>query len=229
MTLTTDNPAVGTGSAGLQSQVGNQPATVSGAAAASGGLEAGNFIEPDIDDELFKFSSDDTPLMNLMLKAKKVTVNSSEVDHYSIDEPTPMVTVNAVTATNKIQLVAADKMKVHAYDVLSVVGVEGYTYSDNSGIVHTPSGRPLQLFVTEVNDDDEFTVRAINGVKTALTDEYGSLPTSSTPSAGNTNYITQGTKLIVLGNALYETQKEVDPDLVLPQPERIYLQKRGMN
>ena len=229
MTLTTDNPAVGTGSAGLQSQVGNQPATVSGAAAASGGLDAGNFIEPDIDDELFKFSSDDTPLMNLMLKAKKVTVNSSEVDHYSIDEPTPMVTVNAVTATNKIQLVAADKMKVHAYDVLSVVGVEGYTYSDNSGIVHTLSGRPLQLFVTEVNDDDEFTVRAINGVKTALTDEYGSLPTSSTPAAGNTNYITQGTKLIVLGNALYETQKEVDPDLVLPQPERIFLQKRGMN
>lgn len=229
VTLTTESPAVGTGSAGLQTQVGNQPATVSGAAAASGGVEAGNFIEPDIDDELFKFSSDDTPLMNLMLKAKKVPVNSSEVDHYSIDEPTPMVTVNAVTATNKIQLVAADKMKVHAYDVLSVVGVEGYSYSDNSGIVHTLSGRPLQLFVTEVNDDDEFTVRAINGVKTALTDEYGSLPTSSSPAAGNTNYITAGTKLIVLGNALYETQKEVDPDLVLPQPERIYLQKRGMN
>lgn len=229
VTLTTENPAVATGSAGLQTQVGNQPTTVSGAAAASGGIEAGNFIEPDIDDELFKFSSDDTPLMNLMLKAKKVTVNSSEVDHYSIDEATPMVTVNAVTGTNKIQLVAADKMKVHAYDVLSVVGVEGYTYSDNGGIQHTKSGRPLQLFVTEVNDDDEFTVRAINGVKTAITDEYGNLPTSSSPVGSNTNIIQEGTKLIVLGNALYETQKEVDPDLVLPQPERIYLQKRGMN
>ena len=230
MTLTGGTPVVASnGSAGLETQVGNVPTTVSGAAIATGGVDGGNFIEPDIDEELFKFSSDDTPLMNLMLKAKKVNVESSEVDHYSIDEPTAMVTVNAVTATNKIQLVAADKMKVHAYDVLSVVGVQGYTYSDNSGIVHTLSGRPLQLFVTEVNDDDEFTVKAINGVKTALTDEYGNLPTSSSPAANNTNYITAGTKLIVLGNALYETQKEVDPDLVLPQPERIYLQKRGMN
>ena len=231
VTLTGGTPvALSKGSAGLETQVGNVPATVSGAAIATGGVEGGNFIEPDIDDELFKFSSDDTPLMNLMLKAKKVNVNSSEVDHYSIDEPTAMVTVDSVTGTNKIKLVAADKMKVHAYDTLAVVGVEGYNYSESGGsIVHTPSGRHLLLFVTAVNDDDEFTVKAINGVKTALTDEYGDLPTSSNPGAGNTNYITAGVKLIVLSNALYETQKEVDPDLVLPQPERIYLQKRGMN
>ncbi|MBQ2491630.1 MAG: hypothetical protein II539_08060 [Muribaculaceae bacterium] len=229
VTLTGGTPTVASkGSAGLDSQVGNQPTTVTGAAVATGGIDAGHFIEPDIDEELFKFSSDDTPLMNLMLKAKKVSVASPEVDHYSIDEPTPMVTVAGVTG-NKIQLVSADKMKVHAYDVLAVEGVEGYTYSDNSGIVHTLSGRPLQLFVTEVNDDDEFTVKAINGVKSALTDEYGDLPTSSSPVASNTNYITAGTKLVILGNSLYETQKEVDPDLVLPQPERIYLQKRGMN
>lgn len=217
------------GTAGLQSQVGNQPTTVSGAAEAEGGVGMENLIQVDIDDELFKFSSDDTPLMNLMLKAKKIKVASAEVDHYSIDEPTAMVTVDAITATNKIRLVAADKMKVHAYDVLAVVGVEGYNYSDNSGIVHTKSGRPLQLFVTAVNDDDEFTVKAINGVKSALTDEYGNLPTATSPENPNTNYITAGTKLIILGNALYETQKEVDPDLVLPKPQRIYLQKRGMN
>ena len=133
VTLTGGTPTVASkGSAGLDSQVGNQPTTVSGAAVATGGVDAGHFIEPDIDDELFRFSSDDTPLMNLMLKAKKVTVSSPEVDHYSIDEPTAMVTVNAVTGTNKIQLVNADKMKVHAYDVLAVVGVEGYSYSDNS-------------------------------------------------------------------------------------------------
>jgi len=228
-TLTNWTPVEPTnGSAGLKSQVGNQPTTVSGAAEATGGLEAGHFIEPDIDEELFKFSSDDTPLMNLMLKAKKVSVTSPEVDHFSIDEPTAMVTVSSVSG-NTITLSSADKMKIHAYDVLSVVGVEGYNYSDNSGIVHTLSGRPLQLFVTDVKDDDEINVKAINGVKTALTDEYGSLPSSSSPGAGNTNYIKAGDKLIILGNAMYETQKEVDPDLVLPQPERIYLQKRGMN
>lgn len=226
VTLTTETPAVGTGSAGLQTQVGNQPTTVSGAAAASGGVGAGNLIEVDVDEELFKFSSDDTPIMNLMLKAKKVNVESAEVDHYSIDEPSAMVTVDSITGTNKIKLVSADKMKVHAYDVLSVVGVNGYVYSGSSNEETT---RPLQLFVTQVNDDDEFTVKAVNGVKSAATDEYGDLPTSSSPAASNTNYIQAGTKLIILGNALYETQKEVDPDLVLPQPERQYLQKRGMN
>lgn len=220
------------GTAGLQTQAGNQPTTVSGAAEATGGVSGANFIEPDIDEELFKFSSDDTPLMNLMLKAKKVTVNSAEVDHYSIDEPTAMVTVSEVSATNKIKLVAADKMKVHAYDVLSVVGVEGYTGDTTSSNV-AKSGRPLQLFVTQVNDDDEFTVKAINGVKTNATDEYGDLPTSSSTSTDwnyqNTNIIAAGTKIIILGNALYETQMHVDPDMVLPKPERIYLQKRGMN
>ncbi len=225
------------GSAGLQTQAGNQPTTVSGAqnVAPSGttptpnGMNAGGFVEPDIDDELFKFGNDDTPLMNLMLKAKKVTVSSPEVDHYSIDEPTAMVTVaENVTSGNKIKLVTADKMKVHAYDVLSVVGVEGYTGNTTDSNV-AQSGRPLLLFVTKVDDDDEFTVKAINGVKSAATDEYGNLPGSSSPAGGNTNYIHAGDKIIILGNALYETQKEVDPDMVLPQPERIYLQKRGMN
>lgn len=235
VTLTGGTPQVASnGSAGLQSQAGNQPTTVSGAqnVAPSGSvptpnaMNAGGFIEPDIDEELFKFSSDDTPLMNLMLKAKKVTVNSPEVDHYSIDEPTAMVTVaENVSSGNKIKLVTADKMKIHAYDVLSVVGVEGFTgNSTDSNIAQ--SGRPLQLFVTQVNDDDEFTVKAINGIKSSASDEYGDLPSAASyPS----NYITAGTKIIILRNALYETQKEVDPDLVLPQPERIYLQKSGMN
>jgi hypothetical protein len=226
------NP-LGKGTAGLNDHAGNQPTTVSGAAIATGGVDAGNFIQPDIDEELFKFSSDDTPLMNLMLKAKKVNVDSAEVDHFSIDEPTAMVTVSSVS-NNAITLVGADKMKVHAYDVLAAVDVEGYNYSmSGSTLVHTKSGRPLQLFVTKVDDDDTFTVKAINGAKGAITDEYGDLPptnsTSGSPWNGNTNIVTTGTKLIILGNAMYETQKEVDPDLVLPQPERIYLQKRGMN
>lgn len=214
------NPAAGVGSAGLQSQMGNAPTTVSGAAAATGGV-GGEFVEVDVDEELFKFSSDDTPLMNLMLKAKKVMVESAEVDHYSIDEPTAMVEVQEISG-NTIKLVAADRMKVHAYDVLSVIGVQGYNLVNGSS---AKSGRPLQLFVTSVVDgsDTEFIAKAINGVKTSDTDEYGTMPTETG------NKIVAGTKLIILGNALYETQKEVDPDMVLPKPERIYLQKRGMN
>ena len=60
------------GTSGNLTQYPGQPATVSSAAEATGGLDAGNFIESDIDDELFSFNSDDTPLMNLMLKAKRV-------------------------------------------------------------------------------------------------------------------------------------------------------------
>jgi len=228
---TNGTPIVPTnGTAGIQDQVGNQPATVSGAAMASGGVNGGNFIEPDIDDELFKFSSDDTPLMNLMLKAKTVNVTSAEVDHYSIDEPTAMVTVASASDSGTLNLNAADKMKVHAYDVLAAVGVNGYTYTDSSGnAVNTMSNRPLQLFVTSVTDNDTIVVKAINGVKTYYSDEYGTMPINNNPSGNSTNVIGEGTKLVILGNALYETQKEVDPDLVLPQPERIYLQKRGMN
>lgn len=226
--VTTESPAVAQGTAGINSQVGNQPTTVSGAAAATGGVDGGNFIQPDIDEELFQFSSDDTPLMNLMLKAKVVNVKSAEVDHYSIDEPSATVTVDSITGTNKIKLVASDKMKIHAYDVLSVVGVKGYTGNTTGGTC-AETNRPLQLYVTQVVDDDEFIVKADNGVKSADTDEYGDLPTATSPVESNTNIITAGTKLIVLGNALYETQKEVDPDMVLPQPERQYLQKRGMN
>ncbi len=224
--LTTQNPAVGTGTAGLETQVGNQPTTVSGAAAATGGVNGGNFIEPDIDDELFKFSSDDTPLMNLMLKAKKVKVNSAEVDHYSIDEPGATVSVESVNG-NEITLASNDVMKIHAYDNLSVEGVNGYVHN---GTTNVEIERPLDLFVLSVSDDgSKITVIANNGVKTSADAEYGNLPTATSPSSGNTNYIKAGAKMIILGNALYETQKEVDPDLVLPNPERQFLQKRGMN
>ena len=125
VSLTGGTPnVVSAGTAGLNTQAGNQPTTVSGAAQATGGVDGGNFIQPDIDEELFKFESDDTPLMQLMLKAKKVKVDSAEVDHYSIDEPTAMVTVASVSG-NDITLIAADKLKVHAYDTLSVNGVQG--------------------------------------------------------------------------------------------------------
>ncbi len=71
------NPTVGT--ANLSTQVPGAPAAVSAAAEATGGIATGTFVESDIDDELFRFNSDDTPLMNLMLRAKRVKVNSPEV------------------------------------------------------------------------------------------------------------------------------------------------------
>lgn len=220
VSVATGTVAVGTGTAGLQTQAGGAPATVSSAAEATGGIDGGNFVEVDIDDELFKFNSDDTPLMNLMLKAKKVKIDSPEVDHFMIDEPRSSVTTSAKLEattgnTGILQLSAEDQNIPRPYGTLLVEGVDGYAEDGKTKTV----GKPLQLFV--VGHDQASgnpIVRAVNGTKAQSTDEYCKIPE-----------IPAGTVCTILSNALYETQKEVDPDLIVPQPTRVYLQKRGMN
>lgn len=219
--VATPNVTPGAGTAGVQTQVGGQATTVSGAANATGGVDAGNFIQPDIDEELFKFHSDDTPLMNLMLKAKKVKVDSPEVDHYMIDEARANVTTNeAVTAstaktTFNLPLPVEDQNIPRPYGTLLLNDVDGYL---PDGKTVTP-GMPLMLFVVgQDNATNAPIVRAINGPKNRETDEMCTVPA-----------IPVGTICTILSNALYETQKEVDPDLIVPQPTRVYLQKRGMN
>ncbi|MBR3792340.1 MAG: hypothetical protein IKK27_00140 [Alistipes sp.] len=207
-----------TGTAGLPTQAPGNPATVSAAAEATDGISAGNFIQPDIDDELFRFNSDDTPLMSLMLKAKKVKVDSPEVDHYMIDEPRSSVTMaSAYTAQEGnlqavLPLEAKDKNLLQPHTTVLVKGVNGY---DKSG-AETPGQELMLIVVGKDASTGNPIVRACNGVKVDDS-EYTSVPD-----------IPADTKLIILGNALYETQKEVAPDLIVPQPTRIYLQKRGM-
>ena len=222
-TPTDVTPTMGTGSAGLQTQLGGAPTTVSGVQNASGGM--GELVMPEVDKRIFMFERDQNALMQLMLMAKRVNVKSMEVKHYAIDQGTPIVTVASVNG-NIITLVNADKGKVRAYDTLMVKGVKGYNYVTGTGNVTTR--RPLQLFVKSVNSDDTITCVATNGVKQAATDQYGSLPTSSSPAANNTNVIVAGTKLVRMANSLYETQKWVDPNTIIPVPDDLYLQKRGM-
>lgn len=222
-TPTDVKPTMGTGTAGLETHVGGAPTTVSGVANASGGM--GELVLPEVDKRIFMFERDQNALMQLMLMAKRVNVKSMEVKHYAIDQGTPIVTVASVSGNN-ITLVNADKGKVRAYDTLMVKGVKGYNYVTATGNVK--SRRPLQLFVKSVNNDDTITCVATNGVKQAATDQYGSLPSSSSPAANNTNVIVAGTKLVRMANALYETQKWVDPNTVIPVPDDLYLQKRGM-
>lgn len=213
----------GAGTAGLQTQLGGAPTTVSGVENASGGM--GELVLPEVDKRIFLFEREQNALMGLMLSAKRVNVKSMEVKHYAIDQGTPIVTVASINGNN-ITLVNADKGKVRAYDTLMVKGVKGYDYITGTGNVK--SRRPLQLFVKSVNNDDTITCVATNGVKQALTDQYGTLPTSTSPAADNTNVIVAGTKLVRLANALYETQKWVDPNTIIPVPDELYLQKRGM-
>jgi hypothetical protein len=206
------------GSAGLQTQVPGQSSTVSGLADASGGIAPGNLVETDIDEQLFRFQSEDTALMSLMLKAKKVNVNSPEVEHYMIDEQrATLTTKTAVSSGNSNSFILPlddnDKEIPREYHTLLVCGVSGYDASGNA----TP-GKDLMLFVTGRDTATSNPVcRAVNG------------PRANASSQCTTPAIPAGTKVKLLGNALYETQKEVDPDLIVPQPDIVFLQKRGMN
>ncbi len=158
--------------------------------------------------------------MQLMLKAKKVTVNSPEVDHYMLDEPADGCETNAALAASQGQTavlpVEAKYQKYfHPYDTVLVKDVDGYT---EDGQTLTP-GKDLMLFVTGIDPStNNPIVRAVNGPRDNATDEFCKCPA-----------IPAGTYLVFLVNALYETQKEVEPDLILPTPERLYLQKSGMN
>ena len=218
--VVTGNPTISEGTAGLSSTVAGAPATVSQAADATGGINAGNFIDSDVDGELFRFNNEDTPLMNLMLRAKRVHVNSPEVDHYMIDEAKSTVfTISSSGGNSKaytvLNLSESDGNLIRANCTLLVKGVSGY---DADGINETP-GKDLMLFVTGQDTNSASpVVRAVNGKKTSPEDEFSLIPP-----------IPAGTPIIILANSLYETQKEVDPDLILPKPTRIYLQKRGMN
>jgi len=229
-TPTSTVPTTAAGSAGLQTQMGGAPTTVSGVQNATGGM--GELVLPEVDKRIFLFESDRNAFMQLMLKAKRVNVKSMEVKHYAIDQSTPMVTVASVNnATGEITLVNADKGKVRAYDTLKVKGVKGYDYVTGTGNVK--NRRPLQLFVLSVSAAGVITCVAQNGIKQAATDQYGSLPTTqSTDSSAwdynNTNVIAAGTKMVRMANRLYETQKWVDPNTVIPVPDDLYLQKRGM-
>lgn len=220
MTPVEGTPTLTAGTSGEATHLGGEAATVSMAAAATGGVGDANFIGTAVDDELFCFNSEDTPLMNLMLKAKRVDVNSPEVDHFMIDEArSSVVTTRACGGNGRgytvLPVSEADGNALRPHTTLLVKGVSGY---DATGKEPTP-GRDLMLFVTgQDTTSTSPVVRAVNGEKLTPEDEYGNIPA-----------IPAGTTVIILANSLYETQKEVDPDLILPKPTRIYLQKRGMN
>lgn len=208
------------GTGGLNTQVQGQAATVSTAANATGDIGPGHFIESDIDREIYQFNSDDTPLMQLMLQAKRVAVTSPEVEHYALDEPRCQAVTTAAVGDGAsesvvLKLSKADRGLFQPYTTILVKGVDGY---DRKGKNVTP-GQELMLFVTGFTDvDKEPIVMAVNGKKANETDAIGTVPE-----------IPAGTTLVGLANALYETQKDVAPNIIVPSPNMIYCQKRGFS
>lgn len=219
--VVTPNIQPSAGTAGQKTQVHGNASTVSAAAEATGGIAPGNFIMDEIDQNLFAFKGDDTPLMQLMLAAKKVDVASPEVEHYMIDEPKSSVStktaVAADTSKNAFQLPLSteDQNIPQPCTTLLVKGVNGY---DTTGQTVT-AGKDLMLFVTGKSEESgNPIVRAVNGPKKTKADAFCTVPA-----------IPANTEVVILANALYETQKEVAPDLIVPQPTELYLQKRAMN
>lgn len=212
----TGTPDKGQGTVGLETQLPGSATTVSEQAKANGGIGPGNLIEDYVDKKLFEFESDDTPLMQLMLNAKKVPVTSPIVQHYMLDEAKSSVTTNAACGGNNasravLPLEAADATIPRPYMTLVCLGVDGY---DRTGQTKTV-GRWLMLFVVGFSEESNSPiVLAVNGPKANATDETCQIPE-----------IPANTECIICANACYETQKVVDPDGVTPVAEELYLQK----
>lgn len=212
-------PTTSPGHAGLPTQLPGESTTVSTVAAATGGIAPGNLIDTDIDENLFRFNSDDTPLMQIMLRAKRVKVNSPVIQHYAIDEPRARIVTKAAVGdgtTDRVTLSLGntDKKLLQPFTTVLVKGVDGY---DAKGATATP-GEDLMLFVTGKDNDGAPIAMAINGKKTTETDEVSNVPE-----------IPAGTTLVIMSTAMFETQKEVAPNLIVPMPTEIYAQKRGFN
>ena len=206
------------GSVGVETQLPGQPTTVSGIAEATGGIGDGNQIETWIDDELYKFEgAENTPLMQLMLKARRRKVDSPEIKHPLIDEErSTLVTTSAVSANTSAESfklpLSSDDMKIpRRCMTLSVKGVSGY---DLNG-VSTP-GIDLMLYVIGNYDDGQPKCIAVNG------------PRANAAAVPTVPAIPAGTEIVTMSNALYETQAVVPPDSFTPQLMEQFLQKRGM-
>lgn len=214
------SPKPSPGQAGVETQLPGQPTTVSGVAEATGGVGGDGLIQPDIDEQITLIGTDEFVLDGLMRRAKrKVKVTGYEVDHYIIDEQKASVfTKEEYTGSNQkqgvIKLESEDQELFQEYGTVLVKGVDGYDEKGKTPI----AGTDLMLYIVGKDSSNDPICRAINGPKSNETDEYCNMPT-----------IPQGTELVILSNALAETQKEVAPDIIIPTPKRVYLQKTAMN
>ena len=213
-TVASGAPTASPGQQGLNTQVPGAAATVSNVAEAGGEL-----IQPEIDEDITKIASDENVLDTIKRRVtRQIQVNSFEVDHYMIDEKRTFGTSTAdVTAgdanTFAITMSGTDAKLFSEYRTAMVLGVNGYEKDGK-----TKSAASLMLYCVGVNDNGMPKFMAINGPKSNERDEVCTTPA-----------IPQGSKIVLLGVAGYETQERVSPSVILPVPETIYLQKQICN
>ena len=220
VTATAGNVEASEGTVGLKTQLPGQASTVSAAQMAGDEGDEQSLIQPDIDEDIFLIATDETPLDGIMRKAKrKMQCTGREVDHYVIDERKAYAITTAVyNASGKeqdvISVSASDQKLFNECGTVIVRGVKGYTEDGQTPI----PGSDLMLYIVGKDSSGNPIVRALNGPKTSSTDDFCTIPA-----------IPNGTKLIFLAVAGAETQKWVSPSMVIPTPQRVYLQKMIMN
>ena len=220
VTVTTGGAEASAGQAGLNTQIPGQATTVSAAREAGGEGSEESLIQADIDDDIFLIGTDETVLDGIMRKARrKMLCTGFEVDHYLIDERKSYATVTTqYTGASKeqdpISVSAADQKLFSVCGTVIARGVNGYTPDGQTPI----AGSDLMLYIVGKDSSGNPIVRAVNGPKSSSTDDFCTIPT-----------IPSGTKMIFLAVAGAETQKWVSPNMVIPTPQRVYLQKMIMN
>ena len=218
-TVESGTPTAQEGAAGVASQVPGEALTASNLQEAGGNAGDG-LMQPDIDDDIFLIATDETVLDGIMRKVKrKVAVNGFEVDHYVIDERKAYATTTddytaAEAEQASLTVSSSDANYFQDNDTFIAKGVNGYSEDGQTEI----EGSDLMLMCVGKDSSKMPLVIAVNGPKTSSTDTFCTIPD-----------IPSGTELVFLANACAETQKEVAPNIVIPQPTRVYLQKMIMN
>lgn len=182
-------------------------------------IREGDLADPEIDSLIAKFRPYKWPLdTDIRLEAQQRKANGYEIEHYaSAAQVLDFVTTGELTndsakeATVKLT-VGTDALKTMAKDML-LYFPEIACYDEKGG----EDGKGLVCQITE-KTSSEIKIEAING---PLKD--GSSGDMYVPN------IASGSKVIILSNAMAESQMICAPNNYQPRKRTVYLQKTGCN
>ncbi|MEG1724105.1 MAG: hypothetical protein RR313_01795 [Anaerovoracaceae bacterium] len=186
-----------------------------GTAATSTQIREGDLAEDEVDEYVDKYMPFKFPLYtDIRSKAKRVPVKGMEISHYAsgtstLDGETTAAITNATKDAAVLLPVKSDTMKQLAKDgTLFFPNVQCY---DENGVA---DGAGLLLIIVS-KTATTISVSAVNGPLNAEDMYVPDIPAAS--------------KFLICGNALSETQMQVEPENYQPRKKKVYLQKQGVN
>lgn len=180
------------------------------------GLEASEELyEKAIDEKVVKIRPMDTPFVQISRYAKNITVDSPEVEYFSVGTRPINTTVASQTsaqtagATPGVAITFTDNSMFDIDDTIRVVGVQGY---DQDAANAQDPLRLLQLHVIGIDSSGHPICDAVNGIKLAAGD-YRGIP-----------QLNAGTKVVRMGKACAELDAQTASFANYPNPEIQYCQ-----